>query len=217
MEGEGVVEGGGAHLGSSLPMSVHVHGRSSSFVRVRLRSCAFVFVCGWSSSFMCVRLCSCTFVFVRRLSHLFVGGGIRSWVVAFVRGRSHLFVGGRVRVCSWAVVTLARCGGGGPLAGGGGGCSSWPGGGCASWPGGGCSLWPFLVELRGGGVGWLVVANEDDERQRMWSFVVWLPRRTWWVSKRRLGGSVCLLTWAGHDLSPAVDRVCVLVTGDVAL
>ena len=139
---------------SSLPVSVHVCGQSSSFVRVRLRSCAFVFVHG--------------------RPHSFVGGGLRSWVVgfafAFVRGRSGSFLS--VRICSWAVVTLTRCGGGG--------CSSW--------------------QLRGGGVGWLVVVNEDDERRRMSLFVVWLPRRTWWVSKRRLGGSLCLLTWAGHDL-----------------
>ena len=66
-------------------------------------------------------------------------------------------------------------------------------------------------------VGWLVVVNEDDKRRCMSSFIVWLPRCTWWVSKRRLGGSMCLLTWTGHDLSPAVDRVCVLGTGDVAL
>ena len=50
MEGEGVVEGGGAHLGSSLPMSVHVRGRSSSFVRIRLRSCAFVMDSIWINS-----------------------------------------------------------------------------------------------------------------------------------------------------------------------
>ena len=70
----------------------------------------------------------------------------------------------RARPSSLVHMTLARCGGGGLLAGGGGGCSSWPGGGCSSWPGGGCSSWPFMVELRGGGVGWLVVINEDDQR-----------------------------------------------------
>ena len=214
MEGEGVVEGGGAHLGSSLPVSIHVHGQTSLFVHIHLHSCMFVFLCRRSSLFMGVRLRSCMFVFVHRLSHSFVGGGICSWAVAFVRGWWRSFLS--LCICSWAVVTLARCGGGGPLASG-GGCSSWPGGGCSSWPGGGCSSWPFMVELRGGGVGWLVVVNGDDERRCMSSFIVRLPRRTWWVSKRRLGGSVCLLTWAGHDLSLAVDQVCMLGTGDVAL
>ena len=185
-----------------------------TFVGRGLCSCAFIFVRRRSSLFVHVRLHSCAFIFIRRLSHSFMGGGIRSWAVAFVRGWSRSFLS--VHVCSWAVVTLARYGGGRPLASG-GGCSSWPGGGCSSWPGGGCSSWPFMVELRGGGVGWLVVVNRDDERQCMSSFIVWLPRRTWWVSKRRLGGSVCLLTWAGHDLSLAVDRVCMLGTGDVVL
>ena len=189
MEGEGVVEGGGAHLGSSLPVSVHICGRSSVH----------------SSSLMRVRFRSRGVAFVCGGGHSFVGGRVRSWVVAFVLERSGLFVGG----CDigevwwwWAVGRWSW---------------SWPGGGCSSWPGGGCSSWPFMVELHGGGVGWLVVVNEDDEQRHASSFVVWLLRRTWGVSKRRLGGSVCLLTWAGHDLSPAVDRVCVLGTGDVAL
>ena len=55
-----------------------------------------------------------------------------------------------------------------------------------------------------GVVVWLVVINEDDERRRMSSFIVWLPRRTWWVSERRLGGSCRLLTWAGHNLVAVV-------------
>ena len=58
-------------------------------------------------------------------------GGICLWAVAFVCGQLHLFLSGleqlrsflSIHICSWAVVTLARCGGGGPLAGGGGGCS----------------------------------------------------------------------------------------------
>ena len=211
MEGEGVVEGGGAHLGSSLPVSVHIRGRSSSFVRVRLHSCVFVFVRGRSSSFVRVCLRSCAFVFVRGLSHSFVGeGGIRSWAVAFVRGWSRSFLS--IRVCSWAVVMLARCGGGGPLAGGRGR------GLVVVVPRGLVVVAPrglVVVAPRG-----LVVVAPHGHS--WWSCVVagwggWLPRRTWGVSKRRLGGSVCLLTWAGHDLSPAVDRVCMLGTGDVAL
>ena len=106
------------------------------FVGSRLRSCAFVCTCAHSFSF--------------------AGGGIHSWAVrltyAFVHGRSGSFLSGlerlhsflSVHVCSWVVMMLTRCGGGGPLVGGGGG---------------GCSLW----QLRGGGVGWLVVVNEGDE------------------------------------------------------
>ena len=113
------------------------------------------------------RYCPCPFTFVGSHRHLcafisararlssFVGGHIHSWGVAFVHGWSGLFLSGleqsrsflSVCICSWAVVMLMRCGGGGPSVGGGGGCSSW--------------------QLRGGGVGWLVVVNEDDERQRM--------------------------------------------------
>ena len=86
MEGGGSSRGRGISPGlviSSLPVSVHVRGQSSSFVRVRLRSCAFVVV--------------------RGRSHSFVGGGLRSWAVAFaftfIRGRLHSrsFVGSRVR------------------------------------------------------------------------------------------------------------------------
>ena len=163
MEGKGVVEGGGAHLGSSLPMSVHIRGQLSSshvclssLMRICFHSQVVVFIRARSSSLVCVRfhLQAVTFV----------------WGVAFVRGWSCSFLS--ICICSWAVVTLATCGGGGGCSswpGGGcslwpgGGCSSWPGGGCSLWPGGGCSLWPFMVELRGGGVGWLVVINEDDE------------------------------------------------------
>ena len=66
MEGGGSGRGRGISPGlviSSLPVSVHVCGQPSSFVRVRLRSC--------------------TFVFVRGRSHSFVGGGICLWAVAF--------------------------------------------------------------------------------------------------------------------------------------
>ena len=66
--------------------------------------------------------------------------------------------------------------------------------------GGGCSSWPFMVLLHGGRLVWLVVVKEDDEQRQMSSFIIWLPHRTWWVSERRLGGSFCLLTWAGHGL-----------------
>ena len=134
----------------------------------------------------------------------------RLWAVAFIRGGWPLFVSGRVCVhvcsggsgsflsgcvCLWVVLMLTRCGGGGggPLVGGGGGCSSW--------------------QLHGGGVRWLVVVNEDDKWRRMSSFIVWLPCRTWWVSKRRLEGPcVCLpgLGTTSSPSSPAVDWVCVL-------
>ena len=47
----------------------------------------------------------------------------------------------------------------------------------------------------------------------MSSFVVWLPRRTWWASKRRLEGPCACLPGLGttsSPSSPAIDRVCVL-------
>ena len=107
-------------------------------------------------------------------------GGLGSFLSGLEQSGSFLSV--RVcswAVCSWAVLMLTRCGGGEPLVGGGGGCSSW--------------------QLRGGGVGWLVV--------------VWLPRRTWWVSKRRLEGPCACLPGLGTTSSlssPDVDRVCML-------
>ena len=117
-------------------------------------------------------------------------GGSGSFLSGLERSGSFL----SVCICSWAVLTLTRCGGGGgPLVGGGGGCS--------------------LSQLRGGGVGWLVVVNEDDERRHPSSFIVWLPRRTWWASKRRLEGPCACLPGLGttsSPSSPAVDRVCVL-------
>ena len=185
--GEGVVEGGGSHLG----LSFRHCPCPFTFMGSHLRLCAFV--------------CACAHLFS------FAGGCIRSWRVAFVRGWSGSrscsfggvgsFLSGLERsgsflsvcVCLWVVLTLTRCGGGGPLVGGGGGCSSW--------------------HLCGGGVGWLVVVNEDDERRRMSSFVVWLPRRTWWASKRRLEGPCACLPGLGttsSPSSPAVDWVCVL-------
>ena len=75
--GEGVVEGGGSHLGSSF----------------RHCPCPFTFVGS--------RLRSCAFVCARARSFSFASGRIRSWGVAFVRGRSRsrsgLFMGGQVR------------------------------------------------------------------------------------------------------------------------
>ena len=99
-------------------MSVHVRGQSSSFVRIHFHLQAVAFVRGGWPSFM--------------------GGQVR---VRVRLGGSGSFLS--VHVCSWAVLTLTRCGGGGPLVGGGGGYSSW--------------------QLCGGGVGWLVVVNEDNK------------------------------------------------------
>ena len=85
------MEGEGAHLGSSLPMSVHVHARLSSFVCVHLRSCVF-----HSFSFASSRFRSWAVAFIHGHSHSFVGGRVCSWVVAFVHGQLHLcsFMGG---------------------------------------------------------------------------------------------------------------------------
>ena len=44
---------------SSLPVSIHARGQSSSFVRVHLCLCTFIFICGWSHSFVGGRVCIC--------------------------------------------------------------------------------------------------------------------------------------------------------------
>ena len=110
MEGGGAMEGGRAHLGLSLPMSVHIHARSSSFVLVCFHLWAVAFICGqW---------------------HLFVGSGICLYAFTFICGWSCLFMGavmlvhGQAHSFFWAVMPLAMCGGG-LLVGGGGGWSSW--------------------------------------------------------------------------------------------
>ena len=82
---------------------VFVRARSSALVRVRFRSRAVAFVRGGWPSFVGGRVRS---------------GGSRSFLSGLERSGSFL----SVRVCSWAVLTLTRCGGGGgPLVGGGGG------------------------------------------------------------------------------------------------
>ena len=101
------MEGGGAHLGSSLPMSAFIHRQSFScaggrlrsrapfsfagvvFVRGRcFRSWAVTFVGGWSSS--------PSFVGV----HLFMGGCAVGVVVLFV-----WYHGGHL-VCLWVIVIM---------------------------------------------------------------------------------------------------------------
>ena len=79
-----MVEGGGAHLGSSLPMSIHVRALSSSLVHVCFRSQAVAFVHGgW--------LHSCTFAFIRGQSCLFLSG--LEWSHSFLSVRV-VFMGG---------------------------------------------------------------------------------------------------------------------------
>ena len=115
------MEGGGAHLGSSLPVSVFHHRRSFSCAGGHLRLRALfsfagaVFVCGRrfclraSFSFAGGRLGSWAVVFVRVRgpSPSFVGGHLRPWAVAFIHGRSCSLVGDRLR--SWAVMPFV-CG-----------------------------------------------------------------------------------------------------------
>ena len=161
-----MIEGGGAHLGSSLPVSAFIRRHSFSCAGGRLCSRAplsfagVVFVCGRSPSLVggrrgCLRLCSWAFAFVRGCLPLFVGGRAVGVVVPFVwcrGGRSvRLWVvviaGGRIRLvvplvgCSDGLV---GCGGGAKLVGCGGGELV----GCGSCPlvcGGGGSSWPFVV------------------------------------------------------------------------
>ena len=130
------MEGGGAHLGSSLPVSAFIHRRSFSCAGGRLHSRA-------PFSFAGV-------IFIRGPSPSLVGGRLRlrSWVFAFVRGQSPAFVGGRAVGVVMPFVwcgggVLVGCGGGGKLVCGGGELV-----GCGSRPlvcGGRGSLWPFIV------------------------------------------------------------------------
>ena len=88
----GVMEGGGAHLGLSLPVSSFIRRRSFSWTSGHL--------CWWAPfSFAGVR-------FRSQALFSFMGGHLRWWVVifAFVRGRSPSFVGVCLR--SWMVVLL---------------------------------------------------------------------------------------------------------------
>ena len=77
-----MMEGEGAHLGSSLPVSVHVRAQLSSFMCVHLHSCVFC-----SFSFARSRFRSWAVAFIRGHSHSFVGDHVCLWVVAFVHGR----------------------------------------------------------------------------------------------------------------------------------
>ena len=109
------MEGGGAHLGSSLPMSVFHRRRLFSCAGGRLRSrvpfsfAGVVFVRRGLFSFAGGRLRSWVVVFVRVRgpSPLFVGRHHCPWAVAFVHGRSCSLVGDRLR--SWAVMRFVWC------------------------------------------------------------------------------------------------------------
>ena len=61
--GEGVVEGGGTHLCSSLLVSVHIHGWSSLFMHIHFHSQVVAFIHGWwhlfaAFTFICGQSCS---------------------------------------------------------------------------------------------------------------------------------------------------------------
>ena len=114
-----MVVGGGSHLGSS-----------SRHCPCPFTLWAVIFVCACSSALMHVCFHSRAVTFIH-------GGDLHLWAVAFafmfVHGQLGSLLSGLerlgsflgIRVCSWAVLTLMRCGGGGPLVGGGGGCSLW--------------------------------------------------------------------------------------------
>ena len=159
------MEGGGAHLGSSLPVSVFHHRRSFSCAGSRLRSQALflfvcvVFVCGgspWSVSGR-LRSCSWAFTFVCGQASLSMGGRLCSWGFVFVGGRLPSFVGSHaIRVVSWWAFVFI-CGWSSswvvvPLVGRSGRELVWCGGGelvgCGGQLlvcGGGGSSWPFVV------------------------------------------------------------------------
>ena len=151
------MEGGGAHLCSSLPVSIFNRRQLFSCAGGCLRSQApflfvgVVFVHGGSPWFVGghLRLCLWAFTFVHGQASLSMGVRLCSWVFVFVGGRPPSFVGGHaIRVVSWwafvficgwsslwAVVPLVGCSGGELV-------------GCGGQPlvsGGGGSSWPFVV------------------------------------------------------------------------
>ena len=100
------MEGGGAHLGSSLPVSVFHCRRSFSCAGGRLRSRAPFSVAG--TVFVRVRhFRSRGVALVRGPSPSFVGGHLCLWAVAFVHGGSCSLVGDRLH--SWAVMPFVWC------------------------------------------------------------------------------------------------------------
>ena len=167
------MEGGGAHLGSSLPVSVFHRRQSFSCAGGRLRSRApfsfagavFVRVRRFRSRGVAlVRGPSPWFVgghlwrrFRSRASFSFAGGRLGSWAVVFarVRGPSPSFVGGQL--CPWAVAFVH------------GGSCSLVGDRLHSW-----AVMPFVWCV---GNWWGVVASR-------WCVVVVGPRgRSWWSSR----------------------------------
>ena len=165
------MEGGGAHLGLSLTMSVFHHRRSFLCAGGRLRSRV-------PFSFACI-------IFVRGGSPWFVGLHLGSWAgifgavfihvhhfhsqgVALVRGRSSslVLVGDRLR--SWAVMPFVWCHGGHSCSFVGG---RHRGRSCRWWGAVVGSWWGVVV-----GNWWGVVASH-------WCVVVVGPRgRSWWSS-----------------------------------
>ena len=159
------MEGGGAHLGSLLPMSVFHRRQSFSCAGGRPRLQALfsfmgvIFVHGGSPWFVggCLHSCSWAFTFVHGRASLSMGSRLHSWVFVFVGGRPPSFMGGHaicvvlwwafVFICgwssSWVVMPLVRRSGGELVGCGGGelvGC-----GGQLLVCGAGGSSWPFVV------------------------------------------------------------------------
>ena len=184
------MEGGGAHLGSSLPVSVFHRRRSFSCTGSRLRLRALfsfagaVFVRGrrfrsWASFsfaggspwFMGGRLRSCSwaFPFVRGRASSSEGGRLHSWAFVFVGGRPPSFVGGHA-ICVWCR--------------GGRSCSFVGGRHC----GRSCRWWGTVVGSWWGvvvGNWWgVVVGNWWGVVASRWCVVVVGPRgRLWWYSR----------------------------------
>ena len=107
VRGEALVgsDGGGAHLGSLLPMSIFVCRQSFLCAGGCLHSQALF-------SFACSHLCSWVVVFIRVCapSPLFVGRHLCLWVFAFVHGCSCSLVGDHL--CLWVVMPFVWCCGG---------------------------------------------------------------------------------------------------------
>ena len=156
------MEGGGAHLGSSLPVSVIHCRRLFSCAGGRLRSRPpFSFVGG--------RLGSWAVVFVRVCgpSPSFVGGHLCPWAFTFIHGHLCSLVGDRLR--PWAVMPFVWCRGG---------CSCSCVGGYHR--GRLCCWWGTVV-----GSWWGVVASR-------WCVVVVGPRGCLWWPSRVVGSLLWL-------------------------
>ena len=200
------MEGGGAHLGSSLPVSIfhhrqlfscaggHLHSRRCFCSRASFLFVGVVFIRGGSPWFVGSRLHSCSwaFTFIHGRASSSVGSHLRSWAFVFVGGRPPSFVGGHA-ICVWCR----------------GGCSCSFVGGCHH--GRSCHWWGAVVGSWWGvvvGNWWgVVLGNWWGVVASRWCVVVVGPRgRSWWSSH-----VVASLLWLHRGSIWCVQRLAVPV------